>query len=318
MAEFDFNTEISETKWLVDKTFPMGHLCFVLAKAGVGKSLIVESLAVHTVHGVDFGGFMSVEGDVLIVDQDTPQNVLTKRLLQFSKGLNVPRKHRLFIESMQGLVLSNNTLISAIHSYPTAKIIIIDSMHSVCGKLNPNSTTDMSLWAHVKSSCLTKDNIIIINHHISEHIDTDTVRLMTGRTDGLAMGNSAIIQQADSYYIVDAEAMNGRTNKIFIRPVSKRVSIPQKPMIFKVVVPESGGETLTFDGYYEPELDEVEKDVMALFYEQKIERTVEEVYKAMGHRHGENSVRKALTNLDKKSYLVFSRSRSNLFKYRLP
>ena len=86
MPVFNFECEVKETTWLVEPIIPLGHLCVNLAQAGVGKSLLVESLAVHIVCGVPFCGFEIVEGDVLLIDQDTPQNVLYKRLSQMYIG----------------------------------------------------------------------------------------------------------------------------------------------------------------------------------------------------------------------------------------
>ncbi len=318
MPEFDFNCQIEETNWVVDSLIPTGHLCFVLAQAGVGKSLVVEALATHAVHAVPFAGFKTIEGDVLLIDQDTPQNVLSKRLLQFAKGLNVPQRHSLFLESMNGYSLGNNTLIGIIHKYPTAKLVIIDSLHSVCGQLDPNSTTDMSRWSRVKETCLSNENVILVNHHITQKGDFPIDRLMLNETNNLSMGSSAIMQQADSYYVVGATASEGKTEKIYLRPVSKRVSIPLKPIILRLIQPSQGGEAMLFDGYYEPELDEVEQDIMTLFREQNLDRTVKEIYEAMGHRHGETTIREALASLDKKGMLFLSRHKANLFKYKLP
>lgn len=317
-TEFDFSIEVQETKWLVDRLIPYGHLCFMLAQAGVGKSLIAEFLGACMVHSQPFAGMDTMDGDVLLVDQDSPSNVLHKRLKNFATGLHSIKKHKLFLESMKGYSLYDNSLMSIIHSYPTAKLVIIDSMHSVCGKLDPNSTTDMSRWAKIKNECLTKENTILVLHHITQHSDFTVEQLMGGNANGLAMGNSAIIQQADSYYIVGASAKNGRTEKLYIRSVSKRVSIPQKPIVLSVINPECGGEIMAFDGNYAPEMDECQVDIMTLFSEQnQIERTVKEVYETMGHKHGEKNVRESLNELAKNGKLIMSRNRANLFKYKL-
>ncbi len=318
MSEFDFKCEVSETTWLVDSLIPMGHLCFVLAQAGIGKSLVIESLAVHLIHAIPFAGFKTVEGDVLLIDQDTPQNVLVKRILQFAKGLDTAERHKLFLESMNGYSLSDNSLIGVIHKYPTAKLVLIDSLHSICGRLDPNSTTDMNKWSRVKEACLNNENTIIVNHHITQKGEFPVDRLMLGESGNLSMGSSAIMQQADTYYVVGATAKEGKTERIYLRPVSKRVSVPQKPIVLRLIQPEHGGEAMLFDGYYEPSLDEVEQDIMVLFREQNIERTVKEIYEAMGHRHGEITTREALASLDKKGILLLSRHKSNLFKYKLP
>lgn len=320
MTEFSFNKQPEETKWLLEPFIPMGHLCLVLAQAGVGKSLFVESLATCVVYGTPFCDFNTIQGDVLIIDQDTPINTLEKRLMQFSTAINAKRKHKLFLESMQGFSLSDNTLISIINDYPSVVLIIIDSLHSVVGKLNPNYTSDMSILAKVKRKCLDQQKSIIINHHISEKRENVSVdNLMQGNTNQLSMGASTIIQQADTYYIVGADTVEGKTDRLYVRPVSKRVSIKSKPLVIKMLPSENGtGEAVLFDGYYEPDLEQIEEDILILFQEQQLDRTVKEVYEGMGHKHGEKAVRKALAILETKGRVFVSKHKSNLFKYKIP
>lgn len=316
--EFDFNSEVEETGWLVKDLVPIGHLCVVLAQAGIGKSLLVEYLSVCLTHGIHFCGFDTAFGDSTIVDQDTPINSIQKRLLRFSKGVNRTKIGKLYLESMNGYQLSNQSLFKAINKYPS-KLTVVDSLHSVCGDLNPNSTGDMSRLATLKEKCINDNNTIIVNHHISEKTKNDIDTLMKGDTHKLSMGNSVIIQQADTYYIIGATAENGLTNRIYLRAISKRVSIPTKPIVLRLVQTENGGEIIEFEGYYEPELDNAEKDVLIVFRENPDEnKTVKEVYESMGHKHGELKTREALASLEEKGLLAMSRHKSNLFKYRLP
>lgn len=316
MGEFNFNAEQEETRWLVDKLIPLGHLCFVLAQAGVGKSLLLNSLATAIIHNRQYAGLDTMGGDVLIIDQDTPQNVLTKRLLRWNASMGTTPKHKLYVESMRGYSLSDGTLMSVMKEHPSCVLVIVDCLHSVCGKLNSNYTTDMNVLAKLKNGCLDERRTILFNHHISQKAELSTAELMTGTTSHLAMGNSAIIQQADSYYILGAAASEGRTNRLYVRPVSKRVSIPTNPIILRLIETDSG-EEIYYEGYYEVGLGQVENHVLLLFRELNIERTVKEVYDAMGHRHGEQAIRQALNVLDDKGLLVMSRNRNNLFKYRL-
>lgn len=317
MAEFNFQKQPPPKSWTVEPLIPDKQLGVLLAQAGTGKSLLAENLAVCVAHGVPFCGFRTVEGDALLIDQDTPTDTLDARLLAFGQALQVEQKYKLFVESMKGYALGNGTLISAICDHPTVRLVVIDCLHSVCGRLNPNYTSDMNLWAKVKERCLNDHNSILLVHHISQKWELDIQALMQGEANRLAMGSSAIIQQADSYYVVGSREREGRVDKLYARPVSKRVSIPLDPIVLRVL-PTEYGELIEYEGMYEPDLDDSEYDIMTLFKEQQLERTVKEVYEAMGHKHGEKKVRQALSSLETQNKLSISRHRANLFKYRLP
>lgn len=317
MREFNFNREVEETHWLIENLVPANHLCFNLAQAGVGKSLITEAMAISIIHGTPFCNLKVQEGDVLIIDQDTNEEAFTSRMLKLEGAMTTPRKYKLFAENMMGYDLNRKTLQTVIHDYHSVVLVVVDSLHSVLGGLNPNYTSDMSVLASMKKSCLNGTKTIIFNHHISQKEVLPIDALMMGDAGHLAMGSSAIMQQADSYFIIGAEASDGRLTRAYIRPVSKRVSIPGKPLIMRLVHSDKG-EQFQFDGYYEQDIDNVEKDILALYQAQPdSERTVKETYEAMGHRHGEKAVRDALAHLDSKGLVVMSRHKSNLFKYRL-
>ncbi len=322
MREFDFNIDPVETQWVVDGFIPRGHLCLVLAQAGVGKSLLVENLAVHIVFGQPFCSMKTIEGDVLLIDQDTPTDVLTKRLASLGKGIQAKQKHKLFVESMNQYSLysksSSNSLATVINKHETAMTVIIDCLHSVCDKLNPNSTGDMGVLARLKQECLTGERTIIINHHISEKRNLTIDELMASNPHSLSMGNSAIIQQADTYYIVGGEAENGLTNKLFIRPVAKRVAISSKPLVLKVTKPTDDSEGLEYFGMFEPEFSELEQDILTLFRERPSDRSIKDMYDDVGHKATEKEIRESLASLEKKGLLIMNRKSHNLFKYRLP
>ncbi len=318
MPEFNFELDPTDTQWVVENLIPVGHLCIVLAQAGVGKSLLVEDLAVHIVFGREFCSLKTVEGNVLLIDQDTPTDVLNNRLAKFGKGMQSEKKYKLFTESMNQYSLRGGSLMTVINNHPSAKVVIVDCLHSVCGGLNPNYTGDMGILAELKHECLTDGRTIIINHHISEKSNLTLDELMANSTHSMAMGNSAIIQQADTYYIIGAEAEDGLTNKIFVRPVAKRVAVSSKPLVLKMVKPTEDSEKLEYFGLFEPEFSSLEQDILLLFRQSTNDMTLKEVYEAIGHKDSEGKARKALESLEKKGVLIMNRKSHNLFKYRLP
>lgn len=315
---FDCDVALPETKWLVKDLVPLGHLCVLLAQSGAGKSFVLEALALHVAYKKDFCEFETSFGDVLIIDQDTPTDVLKSRLIRMSKTLGQKAANRIELASMEDYSLSNYTRLVNMINDVNAKLVIIDSLHSLCGGLNPNSTSDMSVWAHIKSKCLNEDRTIIVSHHITEHLELSLADMMDGNKHISGMGNSTIKQQTDTEYILASTIEDGRIGKIYLRPVAKRRAISQKPVCMRLIEPDDEKMIVEFNGYWEADLSEVEQDCMLLITETNMEFSIKEVRDKMGNKYGEKAIRESLVSLERKGRLVMSRHKSNLFKYRLP
>lgn len=313
---FDFsNISVEELRWLVKDLIPLGHLCFLLAQSGSGKSFLLEGLALHVAAGIKFCDMDTAEGDVLIIDQDTPTDVLQTRLKRTADGLGIKPVHNVYVESMAGYSLVGSCIPDAINYYNPV-LVILDSLHSICGKLNPNSS-DMNVWAKIKAKCLTRDRTIITAHHLTEKITLSLEQLMDQEIHLSGMGNSAIKQQADSEYILASTVEDGKIDCIYLRPIAKRQAIPQTPYIIKM---SENGSGIKFEGngYYNPDISEIESDVLLLFEETHEEYMVSEIRSKMGNKWGEKPLRTALKALEGRGRLVMRRNRSNLFRYRLP
>ncbi len=290
----------------------------LIAQSGAGKSFWLEALAMHIAYGQDFCGFETAFGDVLIIDQDTPKDVLDRRLQCIGKALGGKPKHNITKACMEGYALSNSgRVINLINNY-NAKLTIIDSLHSICGTLNSNSTSDMSIWAYIKSQCLREDRTIIVAHHITEHLDLKLEEMLDGNKHLSGMGNSSIKQQADTEYVLASSVADGRIDKIYVRPVAKRQAISQKPICMRMLEPSEDKIALEFNGYWEADMNEIELDVMLLFTQTDGEWNVKEIREKTGNKHTEKEVRVAVSKLEKTGKLVMNRHKSNLFKYRLP
>jgi hypothetical protein len=119
----------------------------------------------------------------------------------FHKGCGgEPPKHKLFKLSMKGLSFSDGSLYKAIAEYPSAILVVIDSLHTMVGSLDMNSAKDMSVLAVLKSRCLNENRTIVISHHISEKKEKTIDDYMVGPTSALAMFSSTINQDLNNYY----------------------------------------------------------------------------------------------------------------------
>jgi hypothetical protein len=329
MAEFNnFTTDIKipKTEWLVDNLVPLGHLGFVIAQAGIGKSYFTEQLAACIVYGKPFLGLKVKSGNVLLIDEDTPEKVLMRRLnkfISYYKGDNRIGEFR--VKSMTGLKLSEQgKLLSTLVENDDVVLVVIDSFNAICGDLDPNMTRNMSRIQTLKQYCLNEQLTILINHHISEKTEHTALDLMTCDPHTLAMGSSVINQQADTYYILGSPtAGKNKLESLYVRPVSKREMIPLNP--FKINYIEQDGHSyfdkLTMIDIKRDSLDEVESDIMIIYREGQNKpegRTVNEIYKILDGKHGIITVRDALKALEIKGKIKYRKGNHNLFHYFVP
>lgn len=311
---FDFDKSLSSTKWLVDDIVPLGQLIFCLAHAGQGKSYFIESLATNMIFARDFLDKVTIPGDVLLIDQDTPQDILDERLISFGKAHETKPKFELFLRSHEGLNISNKSLMETIKEYPTATLIVIDSWHSVIGSLNPNMTNDMNFACTSLKKLLSPDRTIWVNHHISEKRLMTIQDMMFGEDLGnLFMGNSALVQQLDSAFMVSGASNNGLLQELYIRPWGKRSYISQAPFMARFV-----DSTFVYEGDLEDmrSQDECVCDIRLLFAERPdCGFKIKEAYDEMGRKHGINKVYKALAHMETIGEARMERSATNQFKY---
>lgn len=191
---------------------------------------------------------------VLLIDQDTTEDVLYRRLESFAnymKSENCKQRHDIYVESQKGYSLSDGSLIKAV-SDADADVVIIDSLISVSGDLDVNKTKDMAVLSELKRAAHGKTLIII--HHISEHANVTSDEVMTiSDANKLTMGNSVINQQADTLFYLSSTTKSSLRD-LNVRPVAKRVSLDTKPFVAELI--ESGNKNIRhfeFKGNYEKE-----------------------------------------------------------------
>lgn len=331
MARFDYAKDIPSTKWLVEGLIPLGMMGFVIAQAGVGKSFWGGDLATSITFGQPFMGLKTMASNVMIIDQESPQDTFETRLKGFgqyyiSQGLEQVGEldtHNMEGYSFKGEKNGSLKIADLINEHPEVKLVIIDALTTASTGTDLNK--DVAMIAKFKESCIRQDLTILIIHHISEKKDLPVDALMTEDTHNLAMYASSLNQQADFYFVIASPDTDGTLKQLYIRPVSKRITIKVKPFITDLIEDKEAG-TLHFNSsrLYQPEdmvnETEVEADIIEFFKSQtkKSEHTVKDVYTGMCEAHGIVAIRDAMNKLYRpKGILVRGKGAHNLFKFSL-
>jgi len=78
--------------WLIEDWFPLGHRCMDTAPEGSFKTILGCWIAVCIASGTPVFGQSVYQGNVLLVDEETPETSLTYHLERFSIGLGTKYK----------------------------------------------------------------------------------------------------------------------------------------------------------------------------------------------------------------------------------
>jgi len=216
------------TSWLVKDFIPLGGYCLFASQPGVGKSYLLEALAVDVAYGRSFLGMDTLGGDVLLVDEDSDPPVARARLARFC-GSDKP-KHQLFVWIGEGFRITDGQthgLKSLIRrpAYKNVKLVIIDSLAGVVGgKSNLDNTKDSSAITEFLMELCSPDRAIVVVHHISTKHNLSVSEAMTcDNPDRLVMNNTRLVSSSQGYYVLASPTKGGKLEELFVRPVMRRV-----------------------------------------------------------------------------------------------
>lgn len=301
---FDPDTVTAPTRWLVQGMFALGDAVVVAAQPAVGKSFFVEDLATSIAYGKPFLDFDVAGGDVLIVDEDTPTETLERRLSKFGKFHNCDRQHNIYLHSNEGYSMDNGSLVGLVNGYKNLRLTVLDCLVSISGASDLDKTLDLQCLTSFLQRVKRDDMVIVINHHISTKKTITPEQAMTcANPQALLMNNTRIASASDALYILASPDTDGVLKTLFIRPVSRRITLPVKMFSAKFAEEDT---TMRFS-YGEPldiekNLDRDEQRVLSLF-DMDEQLTVQATLQKVQKLYSEKTLRDLLHSLEDKGHL---------------
>jgi len=300
---FTPNLKQEPTKWLVEGLMPLGDVGIVASQPGVGKSFLLEDLAVSVAYSKKFLGFDTRRGNVLIIDEDTPKDTLDRRLSKFSNSCPLENRHTIYCHSKEGHSLK--TIPKLIDSYSELKLIIIDCLVSVTGEIDIDKTAHAAGIGNFMQDIKRQDRTVLISHHVSTHSDLSIEQAMTCfNPQGLVMNNTRIVSSCDSLYLLASPDKDGILSTLFVRPVARRTTLTTG--IFTTTLFEDS-DTMHLDYGkaidVKAELGKDENRALSLFEEIGNRLTVREALGKSAQYFSDYTLREHLHSLEDKGYL---------------
>jgi hypothetical protein len=307
---------IKKPSYIINGLVPSNSLNINIGYAGSGKSIFMEAEFSSILHNVNFTKFKTIKNiDMLLIDQDTPENSAKLQLSKMHHAINKPIVNKLILDGINNYSFEDNSLYNAICEHkevnPNIKLVGLDSLIKLSGGLNLNDLTDMNKLSLFKNKIFNKypDLTISLNHHITEHTKHTFEDLMNENIRGLAMGSSIITQQADTILVLAPRLIEkGKLIELGIRPITKRIPLNISPFILSFTQNNNNMIFNYIKEYKVNEVDNISKvDIYRdIIYELKAGSTnknkqsmdVNEMYDRLKGKYGIVKIRASLNILE--------------------
>ncbi|MCX6065491.1 MAG: AAA family ATPase, partial [Chloroflexi bacterium] len=156
-------------EWIVDKLFSAGSVSLVVGEAGSKKTWSLIDLAVAIANGETWLHFPTTPGAVLIVDEESGQRRLARRLGDALRGHDAGHATPLYYVSLAAFDFGKADDVNQLHSLITqtgARFVVIDALADVMPGRDENAVQFVQpvFIALRKVAELTQAAIVIIHH----------------------------------------------------------------------------------------------------------------------------------------------------------
>ena len=300
-------------EWIIQGLIKPGLSHLLLGKPQRGKSLIADQMAICISSGKPFlNKFPVKKGKVVLIDEDTPTEVLTNRLERFANCVGRDLESLpLEWQSLTGWKLTPRSIADLARK--DADLVILDTISAISSG-NLNQTVDAAEASRLLTQ-LKKTTTILTTHHLTLKENEDDLRLLSSSVDCTrwAMGNTMLIGHSDTAFVT----LQVRKNEFVIRPIPRR--IPLDIDNFGIKIFEDEKKTflwLLYESFHHT--DRHAKLIVKLFQDHPNDfYTVKSAMEATGAVLSDWQLRDALRDLLASNHIEMGREHHNRFKYTL-
>ncbi|MFC1939922.1 AAA family ATPase [Chloroflexota bacterium] len=312
----DFVAESHPQQWLVKGLVPRGHAVLACGQPGVGKSWIVDGMAISVAGNKRYLDLPVMSGPVILVDEDTPSDELGNRFQRLVSGFGLSLADiPLQIHSMENTNLADEATIQRLEcevAQTKSVLIIFDCLSKVMGgDFNENNATDANiagtLWNRLKATGVT----VFVTHHLNKRegsIATDFVKL--------ARGSAALVANSDTAFGIEFGRRNPTRFNVYPQERRRKLSMREP---FGIELGEDNGLTwarLKLTNITE-EVSDLAKHIWPLFYDDRVTLTVNGVKEKLKGLGSDVEIREALHELHSRGLLQLGVGAHNRYQYSL-
>jgi RecA-family ATPase len=157
--------------YLIGDLITNSSLNVFYGEAGSKKTYSVLTMAVAVANGIDWLGFKTKKSSVLIIDEESGEKRLARRLNETILGMNCKSSGKLFFISLAGFKLDNKEDVKTIESEINkigAKLVIFDALADIMDG-DENSKKDVQpVMNNLRKIADNTDSSIVLIHHANK------------------------------------------------------------------------------------------------------------------------------------------------------
>lgn len=202
-----FSREHKQNSFLIEKLLP-NKLNVMSGQPGAGKSWIMLEMArVVATGGKLFGKYNAVQGPVMVVDGESGEQELKKRMQQMGFDKDLP----IYVISEQGIKLDNPDTLKFLHLKAKelkVRLIIFDPFSAMHSKTENNAEDMQIVMESMASFTNTGITVLFLHHHRKESGFSPSSMSQNLR------GSSVILSRVDSQTVIVNKGDQGTTTRI--------------------------------------------------------------------------------------------------------
>jgi hypothetical protein len=159
-----------EIKWIIDKLFSTGSVNLIVGEGGSKKTWSVLDMAVCVAKGVKWLNLRTLQSTVLIVDEESGKNRLSRRLGDVMRGHDADESLPLAYVCLSGVTLREGSpdiayLLKLIKE-TQSKFVVIDALADVMLGADENSVKEVQpVFAALRKIADETQSALLIIHH---------------------------------------------------------------------------------------------------------------------------------------------------------
>ena len=194
---------IRPVHWLWSERIPLGTLCLLGGREGVGKSLIAATLAAQVTRGTLPGARLGTPSAVILVaSEDSWEHTIVPRLM--AAGADLTRVHRLDVHTKEGaastlsLPIDLPALATLILRLDAALLVLDPLLSRLSSELDTHKDADVRVALEpVVSLADTTHATVLGLIHVNKAVTTDPLTMLMGSRAFAAVSRSVLFVMPD-------------------------------------------------------------------------------------------------------------------------